>query len=309
MADDPSAASVLRRLLESAGYRLTDRPEGLLAVRPRDHRSVLMISSLRSPAELEGLFPADAVHRTLVYAEEPGAVARSLAAERGIELLDPTSLGPALGELLLPSPMTPVNDPNETRAGRPSALEAPPALIPEGLRTVRPRLSREEAEAIAGVEGFRVTLRLIPFYVAPYRVRTPAAHGGIGSASEHLAAVNALSRRVEMWEPGDRELVHEIDEPYETFDPEIDPTTARALAEHAIRRRHVISVDHTEQHDGALVIETRRVAPGPDDIGIGAATLLRVPYWYVERSDGRIIVDAVSGARLQWDGTVPLVDA
>jgi hypothetical protein len=308
MGDAAGATSVLRRLLDAAEYRLVDRAEGLLAVRPRDHRSVLVISTLRSPAELEGFFPADSIHRTIVYAEEPGAVARSLAAERGIELLDPTTLGPALGELLLPSPVSPAEEAAPSSTPGPAIIEAPPALLPEGLRTVRPRFSGDEAEAIAGVEGFRVTLRLIPFWVAAYRVRAPAPHGGVGLSSDHLAAVNALSRRVEIWEPGERELISEITTPHEEFAPEVDAGAARTLAEQAIRRRHVINVDHTEQHDGALIIETRRVAPRPNDVGLGPVTLLHVPYWYIEGTDGRVVVDAVNGARLAWETPRELAD-
>jgi hypothetical protein len=104
MTSGAAASSVLRRLLEAAGYRLEDRPAGVRAVRARDHRAVFIVAGLRSPIEMESEFPGDAIHRTLIYAEDPGEVARKLAAEHSIEVLGPSALGPGLGELLLPPP-------------------------------------------------------------------------------------------------------------------------------------------------------------------------------------------------------------
>jgi hypothetical protein len=294
MGNLASTVSVLRRLLEAAGYRLDDQPDVLSAVRARDHRAVLIVSTHRSPVELDSLFPGDAAHRTIVYPEEPGSVARGLASERGIELLDPSTLGSALGELLLPGPEMRVADEAESPS---LPLVPPPLLFPEGERTVRPRLSRNDAEALAGVEGFRSTLRLIPFYVAAYRVRVPTAHGGHRPASDHLVAVNGLSGRTEFWEPGERELIADLDEPHQRLEPQLTEDHVRAIAVDSVRRRHVVSVDHTEQHGGALVIERRRVPPGPDDLALAPSVLVHVPFWYIEGADGRVVLDAVTGAR------------
>lgn len=294
MSNTAATVSVLRRLLEAAGYRLDDQPDALSAVRPRDHRAVLIVNSHRSPVELDALFPGDAAHRTIVYPEEPGSVARGLASERGIELLDPSTLGSALGELLLPGPEMRVAEEPESPA---LPIVPPPLLFPDGERTVRPRLSRNDAEALAGVEGFRSTLRLIPFYVAAYRVRVPTPHGGHRPATDHLVAVNALSGRTEFWEPGERELMADLDEPHQRLEPQLTEDHVRAIAVDAVRRRHVVSVDHTEQHGGALVIERRRVPPGVDDLALAPSVLVHVPFWYIEGADGRVVLDAVTGAR------------
>lgn len=289
------SAPVLRRLLEAAGYRLEDRPAGLKAVRARDHRSVFLVSGLRSPTEFEAEFPTDIVHRTLVYSEEPGEVARKIASERGIEILDPTTLGSALGELLLPPP-APVA-PSELDDADRAPLEPPATVFPEGERIIQPRLGQAEAEALAGVEGCRYSLRLVPFFVTPYRVRIASAHGGTGSTSDHLIAVNALSGHAEVWEAGEREVAGAIEIASQRLEPELTEEQSRAIAEEAVRKRHTVSVDHTEQHGGALVIERRRVPPGPDDLRLGPTVLLHVPYWYVEGPDGRVVLDAVTGAR------------
>lgn len=295
MAKPPATASVLRRLLEAAGYRLEDREAGLRAVRPRDHRAVLVASALPSPAEVDGEFPPDAVHRTLVYPEDPGSIARAIASERGIEVLDPSTLGSALGELLLPGPEGAAGTEPEPASAGP--LVPPPLLFPEGERTVRPRLGQSDAEAVAAVDGFRYTLRLIPFFVAAYRVRVATPHGGRTPPTDHLVAINALSGRAEFWEPGERELVAELEEPNQRLPPQLSEGEARTMAEDAVRRRHTVSVDHTEQHGGALVIERRRVPPGSDDLALAPSVLVHVPFWYVEGADGRVVLDAVTGAR------------
>jgi hypothetical protein len=286
------SGQLLRRLLEAAGYRLDDRPAGLRAVRSRDHRAVFVVEGLRSPAELEREFPGDAVRRTLVFPDDPGAVARESAAGLGIEVLDPASLGPALGEMLLVPSSPPGADPGSERS---DGLDPPAAVFPEGERTVRPRLGPSDARRLAGLEGSRIVLRLAPYYVVPYRVRPASARGGPGRSSDHLAAVNALTGRVEIWEPDERELVAdpEVDGP--RMAPRLDSGEALGAAAPFVRRNHTVSVDHMEQHGGALVIERRKVPPGPNDLAFGAPVLVHVPYWYIEGRDGRVVIDAVSG--------------
>jgi hypothetical protein len=64
MTTGSPSSSVLRRLLEAAGYRLEDRPAGIKAVRARDHRAVFIVAGLRSPMEVESEFRGAAVHGT-----------------------------------------------------------------------------------------------------------------------------------------------------------------------------------------------------------------------------------------------------
>ncbi|MCI4357818.1 MAG: hypothetical protein L3J95_05600 [Thermoplasmata archaeon] len=300
---DP-AAPVLRRLLEAAGYRLEDRRSGLLAVRAADRRVVFLVQGRRSPTEVEEELPSDMVHRSLVYDEDPGSIAREIASNRGIEILDACSLGPALGELLLPGPGPAVDDPRLS-ADRP--LEAPAQILPEGELSLRPRLGRPDAEAMSGVDGLRYTLRFVPFFVAPYRVRVATPQGNPGLPSDHLVAVNALSGRVEVWEAADRELSTDALGPIEKLVPVITESMAATSAQEALRKRHTVSVDHTEQHGGAIIIERRRVAPGGSDLRIGTPVLVYVPYWYGEGSEGRIVLDAVTGAR-RLPGESELID-
>ena len=295
MAPDGSTTSVLGKLLEAAGYRVELRQDLLIAVRHRDRRAVVVLGAARSPADVEPLFPVESVRRTIVYDDEPGETARALAADRGIEILDPSTLGPGLGEILLQPPVGAELSPVDTDRGGP--LEAPFAIAPHGERTVRPRIDRSEAESLAGVDGPRYTLRLVPFFVAAYRVRPASPDGGHGTVVRHLVAVNAVTRRAEIWEEGDRELVSDLDEPHQRLSPQLEEGQVTPLALDAIRRHHTVHVDHTEQHEGALVIETRRVPPAADDIRLGPFVLLYVPHWYVEGSQGRVVLDAVTGRR------------
>jgi hypothetical protein len=289
------SSSVLGRLLEAAGYRLEPRAEATLAIRSRDHRAVLIVGAARSPTEVDRWFPSDAVHRTIVYDDEPGGAARDLASERGIEVLSPSTLGPALAELLLPSlPAVP----EEPRSAIVETSLAPPfAMLPEAERVVRPRIGRSEAEALAGVDAPHYTLRLVPYYVAAYRVRPSSPHGAPGAVVDRLVAVNAVSRIAEIWEDGERELVADIDEPHQRLVPQLGEAQAMAVATDAVRRYHTVDVEHTEQHGGALVIETRRMPPSHDDLRLGPMGLLYVPFWYAEGSDGRVVLDAVTGRR------------
>jgi hypothetical protein len=286
------APPILLRLLSAAGYRVQARGDASLAVRVRDRRAVVLVAATRSPAELESLFPTDSVHRTILYDDEPGPVARTMAADRGIEILDPSTLGPALGELLLPSQPAEAQDPIHG-----PTLETPFSVLPEGNRIVRPRIGRREAELLVGAEGPRFTLRLVPYYVAPYRVRPASAYGEGGKILDRTVAVHAVSRLAEVWEDGDRELVRDLDLPYQFIAPELTAAEAAGIALDAIRRHHTIHVDHTEQHEGALVIETRRVPPGTDDVRIGPLQLIYLPHWYAEGPQGRVVLDAVTGRR------------
>jgi hypothetical protein len=285
--------SVLRRLLVAAGYRLEDLPDATVAVRSTDHRAVVLASRGRSLGSVESLLPPGIVHRTLVYDEPPGEAARAAAAQRGIELLDPSTLGPALGELLLPSALVPGEGPS--LPGDEEALESPFPPVAAGALTVRPRIGRREAQALAGLEGARYTLRLVPYYAAAYRVRAVAPDGSPGQVHHGLVAVNATTRRAEIWAEGARELVTEVEEPSERLRPQLAEGGALPIAVEAIRRQHTVRVDHTEQHAGAIVVESRRVPPPSADVRLGPFSLVFVPYWYAETSDGRRILDAVSG--------------
>lgn len=289
----PAPPPLLRRLLLAAGYRLDDLPGATVAVREADHRAVAIVPRGRSPAEVAALLPTGAVHRTVVYDGDPAPAAREEAAEHGLELLDPSTLGPALGELLLPSALVPgAATPAEPEV---ESLERPFPPVAGGARTVRPRIGRREAEALAGFLDARYTLRLVPFYVAAYRVRSVAPDGTSGPVHHRLVAVNALTRRAEIWAEGVRELVAEVDGPAERLAPQLSETGAATLAVEAIRRQHTVRVDHIEQHAGAIVVESRRVPPAASDVRLGPFSLLFVPYWYAETADGRRVLDAVSG--------------
>ncbi len=210
MGAEAGTTAELRRLFEAAGYQIEDHSQGWISVRARDRRAFVAAAALSSPAEFEPWYPPDSIHRVLYYPEEPGEVARRLAANRGIEVLDPGTLGPALGELLL-GPVLAVQD--GRNSSEHAVLIAPALLIPEGASTVRPRIGREEVEALVGGVGVRYTLRLVPYFLAPYRVRAPSAHGGAGLISDHVVAVNALARRAEIWEPQEHELVEDLPVP------------------------------------------------------------------------------------------------
>jgi hypothetical protein len=293
MAPGTPEVPQLRRLLAAAGYRLTDNPHGLLAWRFEDRRALLVVAAGMPLAEAATELPADAAYRTLLVSTEVGEEARALASELGVELLVPDTLGSALGELLFIPP-----GPAPSERSSPSVpLEPPVAVLPTGDSVVRPRLSREEAEQIAGTTGTHLTLRLVPFYVAAYRVRPPSTRREPAEVREELVAVNALTGRPTVWSQGQRELVAEIPPPFQRLDPTFPEGIARTRAEEYLRRRHTVGLDHTEQHEGALVVERRRVPPGPDDLRIGPFALLHVPFWYIEGAEGRVILDAVTGAR------------
>ncbi len=289
-ATPPVAPSVLLRLLEAAGYRLEEGDDMTWAVRASDHRTVVLASRARAPAEIERRLPPGAVHRTIVYDEEPGPSVRGAAAELGLEVLEPSTLGPALGELLLPSALVPGVD-----AAPDDAFDGPFPPIGGGPRTVRPRIDRREAQALAGLDGARYTLRLVPYLVAAYRVRPVSPSGAPGAVVRRLIAVNAVTRQAEVWEEGSRELVGELEGPSERLAPQLNAVGATPIALEAIRRQHTVRLDHIEQHSGALVVESRRVPPSLDAVRLGPFNLLFVPFWYAESTDGRRVLDAVSG--------------
>lgn len=297
MVGPAGESSQLRRLLLAAGYRLTDTERGLLAWRFEDRRAILIASSELDVGPAARELPADAAHRTILCTGEPAEEARSAASELGVELLWPDTLGPALGEILLLSPGgAPLTPPHPS-----TPLEAPVAVLPAGESLVRPRLSREDAERIAGGSSARFTLRLLPFFVAAYRVRLPPSSSEAPTVREDLVAVNGVSGLTSIWSPGQRELVAEISLPAQKLEPVLTEPAARAQAEEYLRHHHTVGVDRTEQHEGALVIERRRVAPPPEDLRIGPFALLQVPFWYVESSEGRVVIDAVTGSRIGTD--------
>jgi hypothetical protein len=287
------AAPLLARVLEAAGYRLSRTGAATVAVRGSDHRAVVLASGPVPVAQLETAFPPQAVRRTIVYEADPGPLAREEAARRGIEILDPWTLGPGLGELVLTGPA--VGEPSADEG--PEPLELPFPLVRPEACTVRPRVERSDVESLGAVEGAHCTLRLVPYYVSAYRVRPATAAGGRGAVVQRLVAVNATTRVAEIWDDRERELVEGVPGPHQVLAPQLAEREVPPIALEAVRRHHTVRVDHTEQHEGALVIETRRVVPELDDVRLGPFLLVYVPHWYIEGTRGRIVVDAVSGRR------------
>ncbi|MGI0055670.1 MAG: hypothetical protein ACREB9_02260 [Thermoplasmata archaeon] len=289
-----SAATMdrLRALLEAADFQVTERSEGWVASRGRDRRVLVLLRDVRAPHDVEGAFPPDAIYRAVVYPEDPGAVARGLAAELGIELFDTDSIGSALGEILLGDHAHGGSGSVPPADGLP--LEVPMVVIPDGERTVAPRVDLEEAARIVDDPSLRPTLRWVPYYVAPYRVRVASPHGNPGRTDEHLVAVNALQRHAEPWERGAYELTAAA-EVTARLAPEIERGAAEEVALEWIRRHHTIRVDHTEQHGGTVVMETRRIPPRPDDVRLGPMALVHVPFYYFEGARGRVVINAATG--------------
>jgi hypothetical protein len=285
----------LVRLLRAADYRTESRTFGLLAHREADGRTLLWIREAVEPRALEGAFPAGSRHRVLVWPEEPKPSVRAQAAELGWELVPADRATESLGGWLLPAEKG--DAASIAAALEPS--EGSDGSVPWAGRVVRPRIGRADAERLARVEGLRVTLRLVPFYVASYRFRPP--DGSDPSGNVRLVAVHSLSGRVEVWDADDRDFALELDEPHQPLEPALDEARLRAHAERALRERHTHVFDHTEQSGGAIVVERRKWVPGPKDLGIGPGAFVRVPYWYIEGPDGRVVLDAVTGRTLGRD--------
>jgi hypothetical protein len=112
-----------------------------------------------------------------------------------------------------------------------------------------------------------------------------------------LVAVNALTGEIEIWEEGERELISQLIDSHEKLEPVLSERDCREISERELRKRHTVNVDHLEQHGGAIVIERRRVAPGPGDLRIGVSILVHVPFWFVESWRGRLVLNAVTGSR------------
>jgi hypothetical protein len=228
----------------------------------------------------------------VVCAEDPGETARAEAARRGWDLIVADALADRIGRWLLPAAAGPGD--RETAPDEPREMSLP-ARTPWAGRIVRPRLGRTDAERLAEVDGSRITLRLVPFFVAAYRFRPGAAVDGASAEFERLVAVHSLTGRVEVWDEEDREFVSELEEAYQTIEPSWDESRLRSAAERALRERHTRVFDHTERRGGAIVVERRRWVPGPDALGLGRGAYVRVPYWYIESPEGRVVLDAVTG--------------
>ncbi len=278
----------LPRLLEAAGYAVELRPFGCVAVRLADHRGVVVATTDRPVDELAAHLPRELVHRVVVYSDEPSERTRERGASIGVEVLGPSTVGPALGELLLaPSP-----------AGPPAPdLEPEPLFAAPDERTILPRIDAADVAALVAIDAERYRLRFLPHYLFAYKVRSPLAHGEPGPVEARFIAVNAVWRAAEFWEPGERTLVADDAVAGERLAPRFGEAEARAIAWEEVRRRHSVSVDHTEQHAGAIVIETRRITPDATALRVGPATLVYAPFWYAESRHGRIVLDAVTGRR------------
>lgn len=315
-----------RALLLAAGYEIHPRGSSWTALRPQGRQSVTVVHTLSEAGGI-GASPdpegGGNAPRTLTVVFDPelpdGPLPQSAAS--GGAVVSWRDLPRVLGDLLLPgaspggegvpgSPAPlPIRAPREWRAERtagPGDSTLPPDLWPAGEQVIRPRLDQADAMRMAEARlvPLHSTLLLLPHYLFGYVVVGGDGRPRTGPA---LAAVQALTGHVVFWPPGERELVSSLSVPHQQQEPVLSPGDAEARAREALRERHAGYVDHTEHRGGALIIERRRVPPQDEEITLGPANLVYVPYWVVEGWTGRLVIDAVTGEVLEEDST-PFAD-
>lgn len=319
MSFETGPSAFVQRLLASAGFSV-ERHQGLWrAVRESDGRAVLLLAGAELPAGFSQIFPGQCRSRWVLFGSTPSAEERDRLHMDGVSFIEPDTLSERIGEVLLPSsgaereepvpralpparlPSIREHDGRERLMTDPGPFPEEPSSLPAelwpGERIVRPRLSEDDALRLAWsrLVPFRVTLVLIPYYLFEYTLRQEERRS---NEAPRLLAVQGIDGTTESWAMGDRELVGMLPTPHRRREPVLSSDEARDFALRAALEANISHVDHTEQRGGALIIERRRVAPQEDDVRLGPAVMLHVPFWVVDGADGRLVFDAVTGAAL-----------
>lgn len=156
-------------------------------------------------------------------------------------------------------------------------------------RIVKPNFSLEEVKYLARheIQGYKFDLELVPHYLFHFLLTLGDGHQKAG-----IAAVNALTSRVETWRWG-FELVDSIDLPHSKREPKIDFETAKKIAQDMIGKEYKSHTETVKDYGHSEIIE--RKGPKKEAIEIEQKGLVYLPVWCVEGTNGAMIVNSSSG--------------
>jgi len=156
-------------------------------------------------------------------------------------------------------------------------------------RIVKPNITLEDVKYLARheVQGYKYDLELVPHYLFHFVLNLEG-----GKQKAGIAAVNALTSRVETWRWG-FELVDSIDLPHSMREPKIDYETAKQIAQDLIEREHKSHVETVQDFGHSEIIERKKTQK--DSMLIEPKGLVYLPVWCVEGRGGAMIVNSSSG--------------
>ncbi len=159
----------------------------------------------------------------------------------------------------------------------------------ESEKIVKPNFFLQDVKYLARheVQGYKFDLELVPHYLFHYVLNLEG-----GQQKAGIAAVNALTKHVEIWRWG-FELVEDIDLPHSKKEPKIDYDRAAALAHELVSKEYRNQVETVKDFGHSEIIERQK--PQKDPIVIEPKGLVYLPVWCVEGKGGAMIVNASSG--------------
>lgn len=156
-------------------------------------------------------------------------------------------------------------------------------------RIVKPNFTLEDVRYLARheIQGHKYELELVPHYLFHFVLTD-----GDGKQKAGIAAVNALTSRVETWRWG-FELVDSIDLPHSKKEPKIDYETARQIAQDMVSKEYKSHTETVKDFGHSQIIERNRSKT--EAISIEPKGLVYLPVWCVEGKGGAMIVNSSSG--------------
>ncbi len=156
-------------------------------------------------------------------------------------------------------------------------------------RIVKPNFFLQDVKYLARheVQGYKFDLELVPHYLFHYVLNLEG-----GEQKAGIAAVNALTKHVEIWRWG-FELVEVIDLPHSTKEPKMDYDQAAALAHELVLKEYRKHAETVRDFGHSEIIERQK--PQKDPVVIEPKGLVYLPVWCVEGKGGAMIVNASSG--------------
>jgi len=191
----------------------------------------------------------------------------------------------------------------KTLLGEIEAKEDSVPLILEmaaGEQVIKPQFTKERALAVSewmsGV--YKVEMHLIPHYAFFYTCSVVADEENVPVRDiSGIITVDAVYGGARRW-PSGLETVSDADINGTKLEPQIGEERALKEAYQTIIEAHTEEVEEVHDKGNVTIYEKRHLRPEESSIQITQKQMVYLPAWYIEGSEGRLLLDAVTGQTL-----------
>ena len=309
---------VIKKMLASYGLEIIDRDDDYIWIRKKDG---LYLMNVEEENFVDGDYIVNFSRKTEQFHGNKGIVclkgydknAESLAKKMGIELTSREEIAGYLGEYFLTLyenkrfsevPILGEEDVEVEDIEVEEEEEEQEDVIPIFLeevgdgeeKIIKIGITREDALKIARdyVNGFRVELKLIPYYIFEFSLELKVEGNLKNKMVKGIISINALDGKYEIWKTG-YEITSTIEIPHERLEPSISLKEAEKIVVDGLKKEYTKEGEFKIEEENITIIEKRKIQPKEESINKNFMGLYYLPVWVIEGRNGLVMINAATG--------------